>query len=457
MPNLFYGRKKRKREEEPAKQLEEQPEIKREKLEEEKSNVPSLFQLTLPYLRQYALELLNRKKSLSISPDQPIPIEVFSKIFNDPLFFGNTMFHLISDSNDVQSLLERGANPNIQNFDGQTVLNYYLAQHKIELAQKLLELAPDSLDVSTPDRFGSTPLLNAIKTGDYDIVESIMNRALGNPEIDIHSYILQGNTINQTPCILATIYAPELLPLLLPYINLEDEHLLIVATKNNYVKSIKILLKNDYPIDLVDSHGLDAFAYAVGAGNEAAIDELLKYKPDLKKVYVKFKPEKTIASIAGQTGSISIASKLLKAGLDIDNQTNYSGTMLYNAAISGHLQLVKFLLAHGANPNRHTFKDNSLLHGFFKRYRGDFNNISLILEIITALIESPQFNIKKGKLIYEFMTERLIDKISHEAQIEIVKLFIAHGIPIPKDALEAAQDQDYQEIYKFLKESQENQ
>ena len=116
MPLSSMEERKRKREEEP-KVLEEQPELKREKLEEEKSNVPTLFRLTLPYLRQYALELLSQKKSLSIAPDQPIPIEVFSKVLNDPLLFGNTMFHLISDSNDVQSLLEHGADPNLTTKD----------------------------------------------------------------------------------------------------------------------------------------------------------------------------------------------------------------------------------------------------------------------------------------------------------------------------------------------------
>lgn len=367
------------------------------------------------------------------------------------------MFHLISDSNDVQSLLELGANPNIQNFDGQTVLNYYLAQHKIEAAQKLLELAPDSLDVSTRDYFSSTPLLNAIKTGDYDIVKSIIGRASANSALDVSSYMLQANTIGQTPGLMAIMGAPDLLPLLIPH---SKEPLLVFAVKNNSIQSIKILVENGYPIDLPDEQGWPALMRAVADSNEPAVTELLKYKPNLTMIFSDPEVEEvTLAYTAAKSKNINIISKLLKAGFPIDFGSEHGATMLWNAAFFANLGLVKFLLENGANPNagmilKHNGKNDTPLCYMMNP---DHEDISLDADIIIELLKNSRTNVDKcagTPVLTEFLYHYL-KELPLKTTLQIIQLFIERGSPITEKCLELTKD--YPEIHKLLEEAQAHQ
>ena len=459
MPNLFYGRKKRKREEEPSEQIQEQPEIKREKLEE--SRVPSLFKITLPHLRHRVQKLLNEKESIRTLTEK-IPVEVLAAIFNDRLFFGNTILHQIHDVDDIKFLLDNGADPNLTNDDGQTVLNYYLALRKTDAAQSLLENALMPLDLDTGDIFGSTPLINAIKTGDYKIFITIFNRLLKIEGFDMVKHLAQKNKSKQNAFLLIMANSPQWLSPLLPYYNFDTfTHLLIIAAKKDYPDAIKILLDYGYSVDVTDRHGWTALMYAVEAGNEAAVNELLNYKPKLEEIF--FDPnnpegQTTLARMAGKSGNINIISRLLQAGFPIDFGSEQDGTMLYNAIKHVHLELVQFLLARGANPNKGDHTESPLRIAILSDEEMDFASSPVTIDILIALLKDPRTNVQNQESNEESPLTQFINIFEEtplEKKVEVIKLFIERGSPISEQDLALTEDDP--EIHKLLEEAKANQ
>jgi len=75
----------------------------------------------------------------------------------------------------IRMLLKRGANPNIVDACGTTVLANACKQNNIEVVKILLKRAFLDIDFNVKDRFGDTCLMHAVRTNSTELVQLVVN------------------------------------------------------------------------------------------------------------------------------------------------------------------------------------------------------------------------------------------------------------------------------------------
>ena len=121
--------------------------------------------------------------------------------------------------------------------------------------------------------------------------------------------------------------------------------------------------------------------------------------------------------------------------------------MLKNAALASNLALVKFLLENGADPNKGDMRGTMY-------YPNRKKDPLLDANIFIEFLNNPKMNTTETDLLTMFLRWYL-KELPLETTSQIIQLFIERGSIISAEDLNLTKD--YPEIYKLLKQAQENQ
>ena len=65
--------------------------------------------------------------------------------------------------------------------------------------------------------------------------------------------------------------------------------------------------------------------------------------------------------IAALNGYVNIIKRLIRVGISINNCLNRGGTLLYYASMLGHIDVIDFLISHGADVNFLSYPGTALM------------------------------------------------------------------------------------------------
>ena len=186
-----------------------------------------------------------------------------------------------------------------------------------DIVQAVLEQAVDITQFG--DKGGYAALLQAIKQGHVEIVKLLLSHKLDFNRIS-RSGVIAGDA---TP--------------------------LILAINAGYCEIVNILLMNDASVNQEDEKGKSPLFLAVEKGNIEIVKLLVLYKAQIDCLS-DFPHRGGIFALmyASQHGHADLVKILLDAGARADRCTYYRSSALSFAAIGGHLDVVTLLLANKA-------------------------------------------------------------------------------------------------------------
>lgn len=211
----------------------------------------------------------------------------------------------------VRSLLKDGIDVNARQPDGATALSWAAYQDDPEIADLLIAAGANA---NAANDYSATPLMLACANGSAAMVDKLL-RAGANP--------------NTTTWI--------------------GETALMRCSHTGSIEAVKSLL----------ARGADVNAKSIAQENTALIWAVAQKHADVVRVLIEHKADVeartntgfTPLLFAAQQGDADSAQMLLNAGADVNEATPDGDTPLLIASASGHEPFSIFLLEHGANPN----------------------------------------------------------------------------------------------------------
>jgi len=254
------------------------------------------------------------------------------------------------NTNVVRALVELGADPDEDDHEGYTPVQYTIWGENYETLFALLEFGDDvarqkraefaffkaasggndflvnalldrGLDVNLRDENGSTALIEAVERGPYEgqlaVIKTLIRRGA-----DIHLQGWRGQTALQS--------------VIRPWGEVEGEPRAMI------LEAVQLLRMAGAKLGIHEAIALDEYATTLS---------FLKNGAD---VNARNDSGETLLHIAVQYGHIEMVRLLLEQGANVSATDNYSSHALSYALVSGsnHVSIVHLLLRYGANPNQ---------------------------------------------------------------------------------------------------------
>ena len=226
---------------------------------------------------------------------------------------GTALFVAVRQQNKdlVKLLLENGADPNVKNNGGATVLHAAAETGALEIVKLLTDKKRTKIDI-VDDRQNSA-LLYAVTNKRHEVVEHLV-KAGADPKS----------------------------------VNRQGQTFLHIAVHNADKKMVDFFLGQGVDVNAANNQGRTALDMAV--------------------------PKTTAYPGAPYRGQYDIVRRLIKAGADVDRQCRDHGTtILHEVAQGAHVDLVQDILAAGADPDICADDGETALIKSVKRYRDGMN------------------------------------------------------------------------------------
>ncbi|KPI35032.1 putative ankyrin repeat protein [Cyphellophora attinorum] len=221
----------------------------------------------------------------------------------------------------VRLLLDRGANPNARNGKGETSLSIAVRNSLPSVVPLLLQR--NNLDINAKDSKGNSPLSQAIAQSDKETSIVLLQH---------------GADANAT--------------------NPSGEHVLYRALCNGNSSLVALLLTYNARTGALGSNGESVLYRAVLRCESAVAALLLSHGADPDATSPKGEP---CLWRAVEQGDSTLAALLISHGAAVDAPTPKGETPLYRATVKDNASLVTMLLARGADPNKVGPKGESAL------------------------------------------------------------------------------------------------
>jgi len=239
----------------------------------------------------------------------------------------------------------------------------------------------------------NTLLLDAVKDGDEDGVRDLLNEGIAN--------VCEKNEDGQTALHLAVLYSRD--PI------------------------VSLLIEKGADIEAADKDGCKPLYIAAKSGDLFLAEALLSFNAQVESFNVK--TQTTAFYQAIENGHEKIAKSLLEHGADINTKFLNGRTVLYNAVDIRKLDLVEFLLRHGAN--KKLLEEDGLLDRLASGDDTDQQLLKMLQKV--QLVQGPSIDNPKKAIesharhVPSFPeTEDQIDRINvcHDFEATIVDFFI---------------------------------
>jgi ankyrin repeat protein len=238
----------------------------------------------------------------------------------------------------ARSLVEKHVDVNADQPDGTTALAWAANRDDLETAGLLISAGAK---VNAANEYGVTPLSLACTNRSAAMVEKLL-KAGADPNAALWT--------GETP--------------------------LMVCARTGNVETVKLLL----------SHGADPNAKETQQGQTALMRAVAEKHPEVAQALVdggadvraRSKGGFTALLFAGQQGEIASAKMLLAAGADVNEKTPMNGTALVMAAASGREPFAIFLLENGADPNAADAYGLTALHYAVPRGIAGIDSVSVV-------------------------------------------------------------------------------
>lgn len=340
----------------------------------------------------------------------------------------------------VQFFIERGANPNLQDSNGQTPLFVAAKNRRLDMTQVLLEQGADLNLLSEADKVEL--FINAVKGKNLKLVQQMLKKEVGILTRDYQGKPLFLSVIGMCDVPMVRVMLQNILDLNQPnfdrerlffvaaergYLNLlqglleekevdlnqlklNGKTLLFVAARNKHLNVVQVLLEKGVDFNQLSlGDKADLFIEAVKEKNLTLVQILLQKDShllthnyfgnnllllaakvcDVTMVRVMLEnlalleqpfDWQTQLFIAAEQGQVSLIQAWFEEKRIDSNPLNSKGeTLLFVAASSGYTQIVHLLLEQGADPNQPNSNGETPILGAAR-----YNH----LEAIQALIET---------------------------------------------------------------------
>ncbi|OQV09874.1 Ankyrin repeat-containing protein [Cladophialophora immunda] len=283
---------------------------------------------------------------------------------------GNTALHLAIYQGlpeMVNSLLQRGADPNATNCEGMNALHRAAQGDDIDVLKTVLELT-DDIEVQMSD--GETPLLLAT---DFGIIQALLDNganinARRQTDGCTKLHFATRDASEQVKHLCSQLQYAVLLPK-------GDWNPLHAASFNGSAECITLLLGYDIWLGDKTKRGETAMHLAAYGGHYEACKLLLEAGCGIDD---QAEDGYTPLVIAAEEGHESIVNLLLAEGASVNTIPSTSVTALSTAAANGHAKVVRLLLDHGADKNFVTAEKRPMLLAAIDRGHRDV--VKLLIE-----------------------------------------------------------------------------
>ena len=267
----------------------------------------------------------------------------------------------------VELLLEHGADPNIGNLGGQTVLMYAALDGKIEILRRLLE---HKAEPDTQDLVRETAMFKAANNNEKRCIELLLDHQASTELSDM---------MDDTPLTVAVSCGFKDVTELLLDRNASIEHqnklgctALIIAAYEGYEDTLRLLIDHGADVEARNGVGETALIGAIHQHEKEAVEMLLKAGAD---VDTRTANGNTALIKAARHGVKGIVELLLDHGADIHAQNHQmkdpaQTTAIHQAAWCGQKEIVKLLAERGADRDDNVGKAH--LRGLYERSKTPF-------------------------------------------------------------------------------------
>ncbi len=262
---------------------------------------------------------------------------------------GADLFDAIQDRDRsaVERLLAEGADVQAARADGSTALALAVHIQDRETAALLLERGAD---VNTNDDYGDTPLTLACANGDAELVRLLL-------DADARADAQRWN--GETPLMLAagTGMANAVRLLAERGASLDSvearrgQSALMWAAAEGHGAVVEALVELGADVNAKSRNGFSALLFSVQQDDMRSVRSLLEAGADAN---VKTINGSTPANVAAAYGHPKSLALLLEAGAEFAAADDAGRTPIYSASKAGDAESVSLLLAEGANPNSAT-------------------------------------------------------------------------------------------------------
>lgn len=289
--------------------------------------LPSLFYSSMLEIEQASPQVA-LLRILTLSSDE-------TRFENIPLFPGEALFQPVGERNTslVVALLDRGVVLTTKDEDGNTAL--HIAAGQVDNVDIVTRLIKAGSDINAIGHRGSTPLHNAVRTADAEMVKLLVNYqanisitdedamsalhlAAENGQVDIARVLLEGG---------ADVGARDGLGRTVVEVAKANREVQVVELRNTIVK-----LHQPVPPD-----------------TSSALQDVAAARPFKPETQVRNPTDKEDLIFAAWRGDLDAVRALLSQGADVAAVDYHSCTALHRAARGGHTEIIECLLAHGAN------------------------------------------------------------------------------------------------------------
>ncbi|GFX74022.1 ankyrin-1 [Trichonephila clavipes] len=286
----------------------------------------------------------------------------------------------------LEYLIQKGENVN-DPCDGLTPLQFAVQNNDFEMAQVLIN---NGAEIDADSDSGLTPLCLAVRNNNKEIVKILLKYGadinakkslplssailfglnniaailLENEETDIHYRGIDGNSLlhiasKQGNCfIVETLLARGADANAITLQNgISPLH---CAADAGYVEIVKILLKSKAKINAVSNDGLTPLHLAALKGHTSVVKLLLENEANAK---ITDNENRNSVEIAVANGNVEVAKFLLQEKIfHINDKGNCGFSLLHIAAQEGNLNVVKYLIDHGADVNSENDAGSKPIH-----------------------------------------------------------------------------------------------
>lgn len=343
----------------------------------------------------YIIMRLRAKKAIDTDCNTDLMFAIVSQQFQDLEKYlspntintqnkrGETALMLQAEWGDItllRTLMEAGAEINLVDGEGNTALMRLLIKNDKGYAPAIDFLLESNAQLNIANRGGYTPLMLAVKTNQPNFVEKFLKKG---------AFVDQINTA----------------------LGKKDQTALYMVIKKSS-ESVEDFEKHREIISLLLNHGASLL---VKCGSVSALNlaELISPMKALISEHLRSLDKKLI--VMAENGNTASVIDLLKLGANANAENDRGESVLLLAARSGHLEVVKVLLASGARVNQQNCDSTPLIDACWKGH----------LSVVQCLVEANadiQATQKDGSQALHHATSY--------GRNEIVSFLLAQGAPI---------------------------